>query len=105
MAEFVRVASTSDIPKGEGRMFDVQGRQVAVFNVGGQFHAIDNVCEHQGGPLAEGEVDGCIVTCPWHGWTYDVTSGVSPDDPDTRVQRFDLKIEGSDVFVAVSEKA
>lgn len=105
MAEFVRVASTSDIPTGQGRMFEVQGRQVAIFNVGGRFHAIDNVCEHQGGPLAEGEVDGCIVTCPWHGWTYDVTSGVSPDDPDTRVQRFDLKIEGSDVFVAVSEKA
>ena len=105
MAEFVRVASTSDIPTGQGRMFDVQGRQVAIFNVGGRFHAIDNVCEHQGGPLAEGEVDGCIVTCPWHGWTYDVTSGVSPDDPDTRVQHFDLKIEGSDVFVAVSEEA
>ena len=105
MAEFVRVASTSDIPTGQGRMFDVQGRQVAIFNVGGRFHAIDNVCEHQGGPLAEGEVDGCIVTCPWHGWTYDVASGVSPDDPDTRVRHFDLKIEGSDVFVAVSEEA
>jgi len=103
MAEFVRVASASEIPVGQGRMFEVQGRQVAVFNVGGgQFHAIDNVCEHQGGPLAEGELDGCIVTCPWHGWTYDVRSGASPDDPDTSVQQFSVKIEGGDVFVAVN---
>jgi nitrite reductase/ring-hydroxylating ferredoxin subunit len=99
--EFVRVASASEIPSGQGRMFEVQGRQVAVFNVAGKFHAIDNVCEHQGGPLAEGELDGCIVTCPWHGWTYDVQSGQSPDDPDTRVQRFAVKVEGGDVLVAV----
>ena len=101
MAEFVRVASASEIPAGQGRMFELQSRQVAVFNVGGKFHAIDNVCEHQGGPLAEGELDGCVVTCPWHGWTYDVTSGQSPDDADTRVQRFEVKVEGGDVFVAV----
>ena len=105
MAEFVRVANPSDIPAGQGRMFEVGGRQVAVFNVDGQFYAIDNVCEHQGGPLAEGELDGCIVTCPWHGWTYDVTSGASPDDPDTRVQHFEIKVQGGDVLVSVPEKA
>lgn len=101
MAEFVRVASTRDIQPGQGRMFEVNGRQVAVFNVAGEFHAIDNVCEHQGGPLAEGELDGCVVTCPWHGWTYDVSSGASPDDPDTRVRRFVVKLEGDEVLVAV----
>ena len=101
MGDFVRVASTGEIPAGQGRMFEVGGRQVAVFNVAGQFHAIDNVCEHQGGPLAEGELDGCIVTCPWHGWTYDVSTGASPDDPDTKVRRFDVKVDGSDVLVAV----
>jgi nitrite reductase/ring-hydroxylating ferredoxin subunit len=101
MAEFVRVASTSEIPKGHGRMFEINGRQVALFNVGGRFHALDNVCQHQGGPLADGELDGCVVTCPWHGWTYDVTSGQSPDDTDTRVERFELKVEGGDVLVAL----
>jgi nitrite reductase (NADH) small subunit len=101
MAEFVRVSSKAEIPSGQGRMFEVNGRQVAVFNVGGKFHAIDNRCEHQGGPLAEGELDGCVVICPWHGWTYDVTTGGSPDDPDTRVRRFDVKVEGDEVLVAV----
>ena len=101
MAEFVQVAKTNDIPAGQGKMYEVKGRQVAVFNVAGQFHAIDNVCEHQGGPLAEGELDGCVVTCPWHGWTYDVSTGASPDDPDTRVRRFDVKVEGDELLVAV----
>jgi len=101
MADFVRVASASEIPAGQGRMFEVGGHQVAVFNVAGQFHAIDNVCEHQGGPLAEGELDGCVVTCPWHGWTYDVSTGISPDDPDTKVRRYEVKVDGSEVLVAL----
>ena len=101
MADFVRVASTGEIPAGQGRMFDVGGRQVAVFNVAGRFCAIDNVCEHQGGPLAEGELEGCVVTCPWHGWTYDVCSGISPDDPDTKVQHFEVKVEGDSILIAV----
>src|SRR5262245_44484514 len=103
MAEFVRVGRISDIPTGEGRMFEVGGRHVAIFNVAGRFHAIHNVCEHQGGPLAEGELDGCIVTCPWHGWTYDVTTGVSPEDPGARVQRFEVTVAGGDLLVALPE--
>jgi nitrite reductase/ring-hydroxylating ferredoxin subunit len=101
MAEFVRVAKKSDIPPGQGRMFEVGGKQLAVFNVAGKLHAIDNVCKHQGGPLAEGDLEGCVVTCPWHGWTYDVTSGESPDDPDTKVTRFDVRVDGDEVLVAV----
>ena len=100
MPEFVRVARVKEIPAGSGRMFEVNGRQVAVFNVGGTFHAIDNRCEHQQGPLAEGDLDGCVVTCPWHGWTYDVTSGVSPDDAETHVDCFAVKVEGGEIFVA-----
>jgi nitrite reductase/ring-hydroxylating ferredoxin subunit len=101
MAEFVRVASRNEIPAGEGRVFEIKGRQVAVFNTGGTLHAIDNICKHQGGPLAEGEVDGTVVACPWHGWTYDVTTGLSPDDPDCSVDRFEVRVEGDDVLVAV----
>jgi nitrite reductase/ring-hydroxylating ferredoxin subunit len=105
MAEFVRVARSSEIPRGQGRMFAVNGRQVAVFNADGAFHATDNRCQHQGGPLADGELDGCVVTCPWHGWTYDVSSGVSPDEPDARVECFAVKVEAGEVFVAVPAAA
>lgn len=101
MAEFVRVGATTDIPEGEGRTFEVGDKEIAVFNVGGRFFAIDNLCKHQGGPLGEGELSGTVVTCPWHEWTYDVTTGESPDDPDCAVACFQLRIDGDDVLVAV----
>ena len=101
MPNFVRVASTADIPDGQGRAFDVNGRTVAVFNCGGRFYAIDNECKHQGGPLGEGELEGTVVTCPLHAWTYDVTNGESPDDPDCKVDCFAVKVEGADLLVQV----
>lgn len=105
MGEFVRVARTKEIPHGEGRLFEVGGRRVAVFNVGGRFHAIDNACAHQQGPLAEGDLEGCVVTCPWHGWTYDVTTGQSPDDPAACVARFETRVEKGELLIAVPENS
>jgi len=99
MANFVRVAVAAEIPAGQGKTVDVNGKEIAVFNQAGTFYAIDNTCKHQGGPLGEGDLEGTIVTCPWHGWTYDVTSGVSPDDPDCHVDSFEVKVEGGEVFV------
>jgi len=99
MPNFVRVASRADIPAGEGRAFDVNGKMIAVFNCDGTFYAIDNECKHQGGPLGEGELEGTVVTCPLHAWTYDVTTGESPDDPDCKIDRFEVKVEGDDLLV------
>ena len=99
MTDFVRVAAAGDIPKGEGRAFEVNGRNVAVFNSGGTFYAIENECKHQGGPLAEGELDGTTVTCPWHAWMYDVGSGECEEEPDCHVETFEVKLEGEDVLV------
>lgn len=102
MAEFTRVAATTDIPAGEGRAFEINGKKIAVFNCAGAFYAIDDVCKHRGGPLAEGDLEGCVVTCPWHGWTYDVTTGVSPDDPDAAVATHTVRVEGDAILVAVA---
>jgi nitrite reductase (NADH) small subunit len=99
MANFVRVAALSEIPAGQAKMIEVNGKQIAVFNYDGTLYAIDNTCKHRGGPLAEGELEGTVVTCPWHGWTYDVTTGTSPDDPDCAVDRYAVKVEGDDVMV------
>ena len=101
MANFVRVAATSDIPVGQGKTVEVNGKQVAIFNYDGTFYAIDNTCKHQGGPLGEGELEGTTVICPWHGWTYDVTTGVSPDDPDCAVDTYAVKVEGENLLVAI----
>jgi NAD(P)H-dependent nitrite reductase small subunit len=101
MANFVKVAQVGDVPPGSGKCVEVNGRQVALFNVDGKFHAIDNICLHRGGPLAEGELDGTVVTCPWHAWQYDVTTGVNVSDEAERVASFEVEIRGDDVLVAV----
>ena len=101
MAEFVKAALVSEVPPGTGKCVEANGRQIAVFNVDGTFHAIDNTCLHRGGPLGEGELEGNIVTCPWHGWQYDVRTGVNTMDENEQLGRYDVRIEGNDVLVSV----
>lgn len=99
--QFVRVALVSEIPEGTGKAVVVNGRRVAIFNVAGDFHAVDGVCPHQGGPLGEGILDGPIVSCPWHFWQFDVVKGHAPDFPEASIPKFRVKISGSEVFVEV----
>lgn len=101
MPDFVRVADASEVVPGSGRCVEVNGKQIALFNAGGTFYAIDNECLHRGGPLAEGELDGAVVTCPWHGWQYDITTGQNVMDENERVARYEVKVEGGAVLVAV----
>lgn len=75
MRRFVPVAPAADVPDGEGREFTVEGRVLAVFHVGAEFFALDGICPHAGGPLGQGTLSGCVVTCPWHGWQFDVRTG------------------------------
>ena len=75
MADFVKVAKTDEIVPGQGKMTEVGGKKIALFNVEGSFHAIDDTCTHRGGPLSEGSLEGNQVTCPLHGARFDVTTG------------------------------
>ena len=61
----------------------------------------DNTCKRRGGSLGEGELDGTVVTCPLHAWTYDVTTGECFDDPACGVDRFPVKVEGDEILVEV----
>jgi nitrite reductase (NADH) small subunit len=99
MGEFVRVIGTADVKPGHGIVAEVNGKILAVFNVDGAFHAIDNTCIHRGGPLGEGDVEGSIVTCPWHGWQYDVTTGACVANPSAKVERYEVRVEDTDVKV------
>ena len=101
MGTFIKVAKTSELAAGQGKVVEAGGRELALFNVGGAYHAIDNLCKHRGGSLGEGELDGTVVTCPLHAWTYDVTTGECFDDPACPVDRFAVKIEGDDILVEV----
>ena len=102
MPEFVKVATTDEIAPGHAKLIEAGGKKIALFNVAGSFYAIDNSCTHVGGPLCEGELDGAEVTCPWHGATFDVTSGAVLGPPaGAPVSRYNVRIEGSDVAVEV----
>jgi nitrite reductase/ring-hydroxylating ferredoxin subunit len=99
---FVRAAKTSDVPAGTIREFDVEGKAVALANVDGQFYAINNVCLHRGGPLADGPIEGSVVTCPWHGWQYDVRTGKVGQNPTVGVESYPVEVRGEEIFVNVS---
>ncbi len=101
MAVLTKVAKTVDIPPGTGKVIEVGGKTIAVFNCEGTFYAMDNTCKHRGGPLGEGSLTGTTVTCPWHGWEYEVTSGECSMDAAIKVQTFDVKVEGDDLLVAI----
>ena len=96
-----KVAKTSEIPAGSGKVVEVGGKTIAVFNCDGTFYATDNTCLHRGGPLGEGALSGKTVTCPWHGWEYDVTSGACTMNTAIKNQTFPIKVEGEDILVSV----
>jgi nitrite reductase (NADH) small subunit len=98
---FVRAARKDDIPVGKIYEFQVGEQAIAIANVSGKFHAINSVCAHEGGPLGEGELEGQVVSCPWHGWQYDVTTGKVTQNPALGVDCYPVEVRGDDVFVDV----
>jgi nitrite reductase/ring-hydroxylating ferredoxin subunit len=95
----LRIASVGDVAPGSGVELTAAGRVIALFNVGGEFFALDGVCPHAGGPLGEGTLDGTTVTCPWHGWQFDVTSGKHCLNANIQHARFPVKVDGDDIYV------
>ena len=104
---WVRVCGTSDVPTGEVRRFEVDHRPIAVVNMGEEgFRAIDAICSHAHYFLDEGEVDVDFGTieCPKHGSTFDLNTGKPITLPATQpVERFDVKVEGDDVLIEVTD--
>jgi len=98
---FVKVASAKDLADGEAKVVQVNGKTIALFRQDGKFFALDNSCLHHGGPLGEGQVEGNIVTCPWHAWQYDITTGENQFNRSMRVSRYRVKVEAGEVHVDV----
>jgi nitrite reductase (NADH) small subunit len=98
---FVRAVKKAEISAGTIREIQIEGRAVALANVGGTIYAINNTCLHRGGPLGQGQLDGKVVTCPWHGWQFDVTNGKAVQNPAAGVDCYPTEVRGEDVFVDV----
>lgn len=104
MAEYTKVAETAGFEPGMVKQAEVAGRAIAVANVDGQYYAIDSACTHRGGPLAEGELSGYVLTCPWHGGQFDVRTGeVLRPPPQEKVRTYPVRVEGNDILVEVPE--
>jgi len=99
MSRWVRVATVDEIPPGTGKELVAGERIIALYNVDGQFHALDGICPHAGGPLGEGCLTGTIVTCPWHGWQFDVTTGRHCLNANLTHGRFEVRLEGTEIFI------
>lgn len=102
--DFVTAAQVADVAPGTGKAVIVGEREIALFNVGGRFYALDNTCPHQGGPLAEGWLDGAVVTCPWHAWTFKLSDGKMTLGDFAGVDTFEVRVEGDDVRISRTPK-
>ncbi len=100
----VKVSALKDLPPGGARAVQFGYKEVGVFNVDGKLYAVDNICPHRGGPLSDGRLEGGVVSCPWHGWQFDVTTGALVMSPDTKLARYKVEIEGEDIFLSAEEK-
>jgi 3-phenylpropionate/trans-cinnamate dioxygenase ferredoxin component len=100
MTDFVKVAGTEEIPSGRIKLVDVHGDRVAVANVEGSFYAFSDECTHDGGPLSDGDLEGEIVTCPWHFSRFNVRTGEIVESPAEEVVAvYEIKVEDGAVFV------
>ena len=100
MAEFVKVATVEDIPPGGRFWFEFEEETVVIFNIGGEFYCIADLCTHDDGPLEDGKLDGFSVECPRHGACFDVRTGAALNLPATSpVPNFAVKVVNGDVFV------
>lgn len=97
-----RAAKVSEIPVGSIKEVLVGGKPVALANVAGKFYAMDNACLHRGGPLGQGQLEGNVVTCPWHGWQFDVTTGKAVMNPDAGVSCIRTEVQGDEVYVELA---
>lgn len=100
MSEFVKVATVDEIQPGSRKLIDFESVTVALFNINGQLYCIEDVCTHDGGPLAEGELKDHIIVCPRHGAEFDVRDGRALKMPAvTPAPTYEVRIEGKDVYI------
>ena len=99
MNKIVKVAEVQEIEEGRGKIVRAEGLTLAIFRVKDEFFALDNSCLHRGGPLGEGDLEGYDVTCPWHGWTYDVRTGSFEVIPPLRVRIYPVRRDGDSIVI------
>ncbi|OGW78535.1 MAG: hypothetical protein A2Z83_04205 [Omnitrophica bacterium GWA2_52_8] len=101
MAKTFKAAKKSDIPADTGYYVDLQGRDIALYNVEGQIHAMDAICPHQGGPLHEGSMTDGKAMCPWHGWEFDIKTGACVFNDAIKQQVYKAVEKDGDIYIEI----
>ena len=99
MGTFVKVAELADLPPGKAISVESGGRSIALYNVGGAVRATAGVCPHRGGPLGEGDLDGGVITCPWHSFQFEVGSGKCLTNQALSLACHAVRIDGQEILV------
>lgn len=102
MSNLVKVGRADEIREDNPRVLQGQGKSIALFRVGGDFFAIDDMCPHAGAPLSGGPVEDGIVTCPWHYWRFRLSDGAWADNPKIKIGCYPVTVADGEVFVDVS---
>ena len=96
------MARVEDIPPGTIAAVQVDGEDIAVANVGGELFVTQGHCLHLQGPLGEGHLEGAVLSCPWHGWQYNVRTGENEFDRAIQLETYEVRVEGGEVKVALA---
>ncbi|MFQ5601921.1 MAG: Rieske (2Fe-2S) protein [bacterium] len=99
--EFITVAQTSELFPGECKIVTAKNRTLALYNVAGIFYATDNKCCHRNGPLGDGVLNGYVVTCPWHGWRFNVANGECLLANQVRIATYPVQVVGKEIQVKI----
>src|SRR5918999_344314 len=103
--DFVKVADTKDIQSSQMKEVEVNGEKICVVNVEGKFYAIGSICTHEGGPLADGTLDGYEVECPWHNSKFDVRTGEVTSPPASEPEpAYEVKVDGNNILIKTQGK-
>ena len=102
MARLIKVAEANELPPGQGKLVQVDGLRIAIFHVGGRYYALEASCPHEGGPLADGVVEGLRVICPWHGYDFHLKTGECGLDPGLRALTYPVKLQDGDLLIEMA---
>jgi nitrite reductase/ring-hydroxylating ferredoxin subunit len=97
----VKALSLAELPSGSVREVTIEGNAYALCNVDGEIHAMGGVCLHRGGPLGQGALHGATLVCPWHAWEYDCRTGANDFNPDIKLPKYAVAVQGDDVLIEV----
>ena len=102
MGTYVKAAKAAELSENTAKLFEVEGKSIALLNAGGSYFALDNHCTHVGGPLCEGPIDADSIVCPWHGARFDFKTGQALSGPARgNLTCYPVRVEGDNIEVEV----